>query len=347
MLSAESMHPENPRDAAQLWRQDNRFAWGVSCPDANLRTPEACAKLLKQLGFKRVAMDWRSEDPAVLEARIEALKHHGIEIIAWGLPLAGLPTEPANWKDYLVQDDLVLRGLRPPVQQGVAVGALLEIFKRHAIHPQLWLIQPIPRVSSTKRIDELPMEERNRRYRSNLGRDLTQTPQEQALRIEQEADRLQALAKLAAPYGVTISLYKHGGWLGISDNQIALIEQLKKRGVNDVGIVYPFLHARDEVDEVVDFRSHWRKIRPYVAAVIVTGMHAEGVVFPLLYPSEGSRELEMMRVIQESRWQGSVGLAPEKGRGLETDLRNGSAGIDWLAKELASPGSGGPRPFSR
>jgi hypothetical protein len=63
-----------------------------------------------------------------------------------------------------------------------------------------------------------------------------------------------------------------------------------------------------------------------------------------LYPTEGDCELEMMRVIEASRWSGPVGLIAESGGDAEVTLRNARIGLDWLAAELREPGSGGPRP---
>jgi hypothetical protein len=65
----------------------------------------------------------------------------------------------------------------------------------------------------------------------------------------------------------------------------------------------------------------------------------------LIYPSQGDRELEMMRIIQDSGWKGPVGLIAEKGGDAAVTLRNYMIGLDWLAAELRRPGSGGARPF--
>lgn len=172
------------------------------------------------------------------------------------------------------------------------------------------------------------------------------TPREEcAARVRQEAARIQALAELAAPYGVKVGLYKHGGWIGVTDNQIAIIECLKLSGVRNVGIIYQFIHAHDEVEETTDFPAVWKKLKPYVLAVNVTGLHAgRTTIYPILYPSQGDMELGMMRSIQESGWHGPIGLSAEKGGDAGVNLRNNLIGIEWLAAELTKPGSGSPRP---
>jgi len=51
-------------------------------------------------------------------------------------------------------------------------------------------------------------------------------------------------------------------------NQVAIIERLKQLGVTDVGIVYNFSHARDELhDDTLNFPELWKTIKPYVVTV--------------------------------------------------------------------------------
>lgn len=71
-------------------------------------------------------------------------------------------------------------------------------------------------------------------------------------------------------------------------------------------------------------------------------MHTAG---DIIYPSQGDRELAMMRTIQESGWRGPIGLIAEKGGDAEITLRNYLVGLDWLSAELKQPGSAGPKPF--
>lgn len=110
-----------------------------------------------------------------------------------------------------------------------------------------------------------------------------------------------------------------------------------------VGIVFNFHHARDaDHDDTRDFPAVWKKIKPHVVALTLTGMRDEG---HFAYPLEGDSEVEIMRVIQDSGWKGSVGMTAERGGDAAETLRNSIIGIEWIAKELAQPGSGGPRPF--
>src|SRR5262249_25421465 len=144
--------------------------------------------------------------------------------------------------------------------------------------------------------------------------------------------------------GMKVELYNMQDWFGMTENQLAVIQRLKALGVNDVGMVYNFDHARDHRhDDTTHFPALWVKIKPYVVAVNVSGTTAEPIE---RYPSQGDRELEMMRTIEQSGWRGPIGLNTEAGGDAEATLRNCLVGLDWLAAELKRSGSGGPRPFA-
>jgi sugar phosphate isomerase/epimerase len=190
---------------------------------------------------------------------------------------------------------------------------ILEVAKRHGIRPQLWVMG---------------------------GGKPTSSPAEQAQRVEQEAERIRKIAELAAPYGCPVHLYNHNGWFGQPDNEVAVIDRLKQKGVSGVGMIYNFSHGHDDM---ADFPAIWKRIQPYVVAVNVTGMVENGAD-KLMPPGQGDHELAMMRVIQGSGWRGPVGTIAEQGGDAEVTLGNNLRGIDWLKAELAQPGSGGPKP---
>jgi sugar phosphate isomerase/epimerase len=204
--------------------------------------------------------------------------------------------------------------------------------------------------ATTEEITKLPspqreqaqaaMKKATRRYQEQS---FTHSPEEQKARVIQEADRIKHIVEVAAGYGCKVALYPHNTWFGIMDNEVAILHRLKELGVTGVGIVYNFNHARDEDhDDTKNFPAIWKMIQPYVVAVNVTGIRHPN---ELIYPGQGDSELEMMRTIQQSGWRGPVGIIAEKGGDAEVTLRNYLTGIDWLAAEIARPGSGGPRPF--
>jgi sugar phosphate isomerase/epimerase len=303
-------------EAGSLWAHDNLVAWCVVPFDAKNRGPEERAQMLIRLGFKRFAYDWRPVHVATFDAEIETLKKHDIDLLAWWFPFDA--------------DD-------PPAK------AILEVFKRHDVHPQLWVALPRKEAATPNSEEKMSPEEIHQAFLRSMRQDLATTRQEQAARVKHEADRINALVKLTAPYGCKVELYNHNGWFGMVDNQVAIIKRLKELGVTDVGMVYNFSHARDEFhDDTLDFAPLWKKIKPYVVVVNITGTYMDGTS---IYLSQGDGELEMMRIIQDSEWKGPIGLIAEKGGDAEITLRNDLVGLDWLAQELAQAGSGGPRPF--
>ena len=287
LLSVPDLRAADPAPSS-IWSHDNLYPWCVVPYDAKKRGPEERAQMLQDLGFKQFVYDWRDKDIPAFDAEIEALQKHQITLLGWWCPLSA--NDPKT-------------------------KLILETFKRHGIHPQLWV------------------------KRSGT---LTKSPEEQQQRVNQEADQIHSLVKLAAPYGCKIQLYNHNGWFGQEDNQLAILARLKELGVTDVGMVYNFSHAHDNLhDDTVNFPELWKKIQPHVVAVNITGM---GPMNQIIYPSQGQQELAMMRTIQDSGWTGPVGLIAEKGGDAALTLKNYLTGLDWLAAELKKPGSGGPRP---
>jgi sugar phosphate isomerase/epimerase len=269
---------------AALFALKNLTAWCVVPFDAKKRGPEERAAMLQRLGFKNFAYDWREKDIPAFDEEVEAMKRHGVKIVAWWFPTD--PNDPT-------------------------ARTILEVCKRRSIHPQLWVMG---------------------------GGAEVKTRDEQAQRVDQEADRIAKIVELAGPYGCAVELYNHNGWFGHTDNEIAIIERLKQKGVTGVGMVYNFSHGHWDID---DFAAKWQRMKPYVVAVNVTGMVRSEALIP---PAQGEYELEMLHVIQQSAWKGPIGLIAEQGGDAEVTLSNGLVGLKWLGKELAKPGSGGARP---
>ena len=339
---AQPAHRASTADAGSLLRRDNLVAWEVNyLIDGKPQGPEARAQLLKRLGFKRYAFLQDATHPVRhvvnVDTEIEALKRNGIELYAWYFKLDG---------DSAADDP--------------AVKASLEAFKRHAVRPQIWVSQSFYYEPKTKEalenaypkvsghIASLPEAEQEQWFqaRNRIDADLAHFPKtlkEQEERLERESARISALAKLAGAYGLTVQLYNHKGWFGIMDNQLALIDRLKTQGVNNVGIVYNFWHARDALhDDTKHFPEVWEKIKSHVSAVNITGVRGE---LETLFPSQGDHELAMLRTIQESGWNGPVGvLVAWHYQDAPGALKNILTGCDWLAAELERPGSGGQRP---
>jgi hypothetical protein len=309
--------------------------------------------MFQKLGLRHYAYLDMGQEPKELQKfrpyvdrEVEAMKRHSVDLLAW-----------FYWID---SDD--------PAEDP-KIKITLESFRHHGVRPHLWISQSnasvpktseewakyfpqdvkIPKTtaefeklseSEKQRIEEASLEADARFYRE----DAPKTPKEYKARVQREAERIRALVNLAKPYGCPVDIYNHGGWFGMTDNQLAIIKRLEEMGVSGVGIVYNFSHARDRYhDDSKNFEPLWRRMQSQVVTVNITAMKMDtGIVD---YPSQGDSELEMMRIIQASGWRGPAGVVVQRPEDAEKVLAKDLLGLDWLAAELKKPGSGGPRPF--
>jgi quinoprotein glucose dehydrogenase len=249
------------------------------------------------------ALHRNSEDRAAMLERL------GFKHFAYDWRDGDIPTFDAEI-EALQRHHIDLLACWYPAQQ----QQLLDALKRHNIHTQLWVMCAGGGPSN---------------------------PDGQDKAIQEQADRLRAIVDEATPLGCTVAIYPHDGWGGQPDNDIAILERLKKMGIAKVGYIYNFNHGQLDI---ANFPTVWKKLQPYVTVVNLNGMTEHGK--RVLYLTQGDRELDMMRVIEQSGWRGPVGLISEQGdKDAEVVMRNNLRGLDWLAAELKQPGSGGPRPF--
>ncbi len=69
-----------------IFDRTNLVAWCIVPFDAKKRGPEERAQLLKRLGLRRLAYDWRAEHIPTFDAEVEACIRNGIELTAWWFP---------------------------------------------------------------------------------------------------------------------------------------------------------------------------------------------------------------------------------------------------------------------
>ena len=70
-------------NAADNFAKDKLVAWCVVPFDARQRRPAERAAMLKQLGLKRVAYDWRTHHVKEFEEEILQYKKHGLNFFAF------------------------------------------------------------------------------------------------------------------------------------------------------------------------------------------------------------------------------------------------------------------------
>lgn len=159
---------------------------------------------------------------------------------------------------------------------------------------------------------------------------------EQTERVASEVARIKPIAEAAQALGCTIALYNHQGWFGDPDNQLAVLEALRRGGVTNVGIVYNLHHAHEHIRT---FAAQWPRMMPHVVALNLSGVVENGdrTGKKILYVGEGDQELGMMRVVLQSGWRGPVGiLCHRTDVDAEEALRKNIEGVARLATQLAN-----------
>ena len=158
---------------------------------------------------------------------------------------------------------------------------ILDALKRHGVKAELWVLL-------------------------DFGGDRA-TGAEQERRIDAAVAKLRPLAEEAGKIGCSLALYNHGGWFGEPENQIAIIERLKGKGVTNVGMVYNLHHGHEHLDR---FPELLVKMKPYLKAVNLNGMDPGGdrVGRKILPLGQGERDLELLRIIRDSGYRGPIGI---------------------------------------
>lgn len=120
---------------------ENLVAWCIVPFDAESRGPSERAAMLKRLGLRRVAYDWREQHVPTFEQEVLEYKKHGLEFFAFW-----------DWHDDM--------------------AALVE---KYDIHPQFWLMFPTPEVEGQEaKVEEaarnlLPKVEKAAALRCKIG----------------------------------------------------------------------------------------------------------------------------------------------------------------------------------
>lgn len=105
-------NPTNAQFNRKLFAKDNLMAWCIVPFDAAKRTPEQRARMLRELGIRRFAYDYRAEHIPSFEKEIAALKENSIELSAW-------------WFPSTLNDEAKM---------------ILSLLEKHNEHPQLWVM---------------------------------------------------------------------------------------------------------------------------------------------------------------------------------------------------------------
>ena len=242
------------------------------------------------------------------EERAAMLEKMGLKRLAYDYRAEHVPQFDAEM-DALKKHGIELTAWWFPTAMNDEARLILDVIKRHGVHPQLWVM--------------------------GSGND-----------VEGEAARLRPICQAAAAQGLKVALYNHGGWFGEPENQIAIIERLKKDGITNCGISYNQHHGHGHVDR---FPALLEKMKPYLLALNLNGMIRDGdakgqLVVPL---AQGELDLSLLKIIKDSGWRGPVGILNHTDEDAEARLLDNLDGLAWLRKELDKPGSAGAKPVPR
>jgi sugar phosphate isomerase/epimerase len=195
---------------------------------------------------------------------------------------------------------------------------ILDALKRHNVKAQLWITG---------------------------GGGPVKSPEDQKARVEAEAQRLRPIAEAAAKIGCTVALYNHGAWFGEPENQIQIIERLRRDGVTNVGIVYNQHHGHDHLDR---FASLLQLMKSHLLVLNLNGMTRNGdkVGKKILPIGQGDLDLALLETIRDSGWRGPLGILNHTDEDAEARLLDNLEGLDWLLPQLVGKAPG-PRPKPR
>jgi sugar phosphate isomerase/epimerase len=146
-------------------------------------------------------------------------------------------------------------------------------------------------------------------------------------KLDKAVESVKEVLQEAEQIGCTIALYNHGGWFGEPENQIKIIQSI---GSDKIRLVYNFHHGHHHLDR---FEKLFEIMLPYLSAVNLNGMRVDGP--KIMTIGEGDKELEMLRVIKESGYSGTIGiLGHTEGEDIRPVLERNLKGLEKLSAFL-------------
>ena len=166
---------------------------------------------------------------------------------------------------------------------------------------------------------------------------------DQAAKVKHAADRLRPLAETLGKAGCRLSIYNHGGWGGEPENMVAVCEAVN---LPNVGIVYNQHHGHDHLPR---FKEALAKMLPHLHFLNLNGMTAEGDKKgrKIIVLGQGDLDVELVRTICESGYEGPIGILNHTGNDAEARLLDNLEGLDWIVGELTGKPIAKPTPRTK
>lgn len=178
---------------------------------------------------------------------------------------------------------------------------ILDVLKRNNVKTQLWAM-----FSPAAGFDSLTQQQK----------------------IETTAKAVSYIADKLNEIGCILGLYNHGGWSSEPENQMAIIQYLKR---SNIGIVYNFSHSEEQIHRFPEF---YPKILPHLLAINLTGLKGgyPAMVVPV---GQGNIETKMIDIIKNSAYNGPIGIINEDfAPDAEDGLRLNIEGLKKVLKEI-------------
>jgi putative heme-binding domain-containing protein len=184
-----------------------------------------------------------------------------------------------------------------------------KLFEKHGLHPQIWQTLTDP------------------------------GDKDQTTKVESAAQNLLPLCRRTHAMGCSLGLYNHGGWGGEPKNIVAACQRLHELGQDHVGIVYNFHHGHDHIDV---WAESLKQMQPYLLCVNLNGMNRQEQP-KILGIGKGQHELEMIRILVASGYDGPIGILDHREQlDARDSLVENIEGLDRVRSNLAQADSGGP-----
>lgn len=183
-----------------------------------------------------------------------------------------------------------------------------KLFEQYGLQPQIWKVSPSPKEAT------------------------------QELKVAEAVKRLLPFAQRAQKLGSKFGLYNHRNWGGHPENMVAVCDELRRLGCDNVGIVYNFHHSHDEMDR---FAEYLALMQPYLLCLNLNGMAEkdtvdhktlENKIIPI---GSGLYETDMIKAVIASGYDGPIGiLGHMRNQDVAETLRNNLAGLRTTLQTL-------------
>lgn len=236
--------------------------------------------------------------------RAEMLNKLGINKLAYDWREKHIPTFDAEI-EALKTHQITLQAFwlhsGPDPEKDKNLATILDVLKRNKVKTQLWLM-----VTGIKDLDGMTQQEK----------------------VKAHSKPIAYIAEKAAEIDCTVGLYNHGGWYGEPENQIEIINYLKKP---NIGIVYNFHHAEEQIDR---FPKFFPEMLTYLLAVNLSGLK-KGNPVKVVPIGQGDAETGMIRIVKNSKYHGPIGIINEEtAPDAEVGLTMNMDGLKKILKEI-------------